>query len=158
MNKEKIKGLHEKLSNFYPTLNRWGCWLFAYAFVSRVGWEWLRCWTCSCWDIESSWNVAKNSSSNHFLVKYEWMIFDWHNFREEKSGKVVRDGRSYKIQETFDKKLLALWVLEWWWNEDFYQTNYMRNGGNNMWDVIRTFLSDFEGLLDLSGVTYSSWL
>lgn len=150
--------MQERLKNYYPHLNKWWCWLFAYAFVSRVWGKWLRCCRKDCWDINTAWKIAKWSSGSHFLVEYNGIILDWHWMRERDGDTCYKWKHKLKVYNEFDKASLALSLLEWWWNDMFYQENYLKNWGTNKWDVIRTFLSDFEGFLDLLWADYSSWI
>ena len=148
MTRDQIEQLQAKLKQYYPQLNRWWCWLFAYAFVSRIGWEWLRL-AHGKRDAEiNNWNIDKHLSSEHFVVQYDGMVFDWHEFWNITWEKVW----NLSISDSWGKDKLLLAVFEWWWNPTFYKSKI----GNNNWDVLWTFLSDFESMLDQIGVKYSS--
>lgn len=157
MTKDQIEKLQAKLSQFYPTLNSGWCALFAYAFISRVGWKSLRIGSTWCGDMNEVGKIAHDTSSEHFVVEYDGMTFDWHQFLERDGSNVIYKDRKFPVQNERNKSELALSVMEWARNDRFCETEYM-NGSKNKWDVIWTFLSDFESFLDRFWVEYSSWL
>lgn len=162
MEQQKIEEMQKQLKLYYPSLNCdypslncGGCWLFAYAFVSRVWWVWLRCGSNGgSYEDNEWWNIAKNISSNHYVVEYNWMYLDWHKMLIKKDDKVVSETWPYHVWDTLWKKELAIAILEWAWNNKFYREQI----GNNRWDVMWSFLHDFESILDKLWVKYSSWL
>ena len=149
MTKEQIEKLQEYFKTYYPRLNNWWCWLFAYTFVSRVGGEWLRLsYMRSTWEqkVTNNW-INKELSSHHFVVEYNWMIFDWHEFFDSKMDWFI-------VEQKVDKPFLAVAILEWWWNSTFFRENHYTNAGECMYD----FIYNFEWELDKLWVDYSSRL
>jgi len=152
MNKENIQQMQQKLIQYYQHLNRWWCWLFAYAFVSRIGWEWLRL-SNTLWEANTNnWQIWKNLSAEHFVVEFDWMVFDWHEFWTIIWETVTIWWSTLRITNRRWKENLLLAVFEWWRNPTFYKSKIW----NNNWDVLRTFLCDFESILDQIWVKYSS--
>lgn len=142
MNKKEIENMQNKLIDWYPKLNRGGCWLFAYCFVSRVWWVWLRLW----WEKISDFNNKLSQlACNHVLVKYNDIVFDWHSFYEESECNIIQE---------VNKMELATMILESWWNSEFYSSLYCNNFGEWMFK----FMFDFESILDTLDVEYNSYL
>ncbi len=151
MNLEQIKQMQERLRDLYPTLNKWWCWLFAYTFMSRVWWVALRLWHNAPISNDLNGLIDKNVSSNHFVVKYNGIIFDWHDIYEDNEEWKV--WHNTIIQEC-NKMMMAVIILEWWWNSRFYNSLF----ANNNWEAMYQFFVDFESILDLLWVEYKSYL
>lgn len=135
------------MKTFYPKLNKGWCWLFAYAFVSRIWWVGCRCsrrWSWWVYNI-GEW-IDKEASAQHYVVEYEEMFFDWHDFKDPWDWRTV--------DQKVDKQYLAVAVLEWWWNEEFYRSGIYTNS----WECMYDFLYNFESQLDKMWIKYSSRL
>lgn len=153
MTKEQIQKMQEYFNIYYPKLNNWWCWLFAYSFVSRIWGIWLKLWHPSIEKqvINSSW-VQKELSWHHFIVSYEWKYFDWLEYIDDIWSYL--SSRWYVIVQECDKQYLAVAILEWWWNPTFYRNNF----SSNPWECMYDFIYNFESQLDKQWVKYTSRL
>lgn len=147
MTKDQITNMQQQIKQQYPLVNKWGCWLFAYVFSSRVWGEIIR---LSTKENDTHWRYdideeQEDVQSLHFIISYDWMYFDWLEFRIKNWNEYKCTDKGYTMYEieTFSKEQICVSVLEWDRNTKFFQDTPWYS----IWDTIRNFIYDLESIL-----------